>query len=118
MVGNRPKLVEALPTLGSTLKDSLLREGEDGLAKQVDTAEIHAFCECDLEGCRSFWLAPPMEGKCEGEYRVVLPDAVISIGVCDEKMGWVHDERLGQPYDAARHAECERLKDLVPGHPL
>ena len=76
-----PKLVDALPTLASDLRDSLARAAEDDLAAGVDEARVHALCACDERGCLGVYLAPERE-PCSGRHRVVTADAVISVGVC------------------------------------
>ncbi len=78
-----PKLADALPTLASALRASLLREREVDVARQVDEVRIHATCACDEEGCLSPYVAPLRGAPC-GDYRAVLPDAVITVGICGE----------------------------------
>lgn len=114
MAAEHPKLIDGLPTLACELRESLLREGEADLAAQVDEATIHALCGCNDEGCFGVYLAPE-RGPCIGHYRVVLPDAVVSVGVCRESLDWI-DARDWQAADAhpERRQEYEALRPHVP----
>ncbi len=110
-----PRLVDALPALAAALRESLLREGEPGLAAQLETAQVHALCRCDDRACLGVYLAPERE-PCGDAYRVVMPDAVITLGVCHERLDWIDDNELLTPAgsDPRRRAEYEALRPLVP----
>ena len=110
-----PKLSDALPTLSAALRTSLLREGEPALAEQVESLRIHATCACDEEGCLSLYVAAPRSAPC-GDYRVVLPDAVITIGVCDERMEYIEDNALMRDAEdtPARMGEYGAVEGTVP----
>jgi hypothetical protein len=110
-----PKLVDALPVLARALQESLRREDEDALAEQVEEARIHALCGCDDGGCLGVYLAPERE-PCVGHYRVVTPDAVITVGVCREVLDWIDDNELvsSAGSDPGRRAEYEALRPHVP----
>ncbi len=111
-----PKLVDGLPTLARDLRQSLIRGDEHKLAEQVDEARVHALCACDEEGCLGVYLAPE-RGPCTGQYRVVTPDAVVTIGVCQEILDWIDDNELVSPAgsDPQRRSEYEALRPHVPG---
>ena len=115
MGGDYPRLAERLPTLARALRESLLRKGETELAAQVDEATIHGVCGCDEEGCLGVYLAPERE-PCVEHYRTVLPDAVVSIGVCRERLDWIDDNELVSPAgaDPERRREYEALRPHVP----
>lgn len=115
-VNDLPRLAEALPTLATALRTSLLREGEQDLAKQVDEVRVHATCACDEEGCLSLYLAPRRHTACVDAYRVVLPDAVISIGVCAERMEFIEDNAVVRAAEdtPARSSEYRVLVGRVP----
>jgi hypothetical protein len=110
-----PKLADALPTLARDLRESLLREGERELAAQVDAARVHGLCACDEEGCLGVYLAAERE-PCVGYYRVVTPDAVVTLGVCRERLDWIDDNELVSPAggDPQRRREYEALRPHVP----
>ena len=111
-----PLFLEALPTLGAALQRSLLDEDEPHLAASLSTARVYALCECGEPACMSFYLSPPIEGPCPGEYRVVIPAAVMTLGVCDEQIDWVQDEVLGRTDEETlrRRSEYESLGRVVP----
>lgn len=110
-----PRLADRLPALATALRESLLREGEPELAAQLETAEVHALCGCDDRACLGVYLAPERE-TCGDGYRVVMPDAVITLGVCRERLDWIDDNELLTPAgrDPRRRAEYEALRPLVP----
>jgi hypothetical protein len=109
-----PKLVDALPALARALQESLTREDEGALAQQVEEARVHALCRCDDSGCLGVYLRPERE-RCVGHYRVVTPDAVITVGVCRELLDWIDDNELVTPAgsDPRRRAEYEALRPHV-----
>lgn len=109
-----PKLIDALPALARALQESLTREDEAALAEQVEEARVHALCGCDESGCLGVYLAP--EEPCADHYRVVTPDAVITVGVCRELLHWIDDKELVTPAgsDTRRRAEYEALRPHVP----
>jgi hypothetical protein len=97
----------------------LRAQGEAALADQVEAARVHAYCDCAEESCMSFYLSAEQAGPCDGEYRAVLPSALISISVCDGEIGWVEDRACGDGSEtAARRQEYARLKEIVPGRPF
>lgn len=110
-----PKLADALPRLAYELRESLLRVGETELAAQVDEARVHALCACDDEHCLGVYLGPE-RGPCTGDYRVVTPDAVVTVGVCRERVDWIDDnEQLSTARsDPLRRQEYEALRPRVP----
>lgn len=115
----RPLMSVSLPTLTAALKPSLLREGEPALSAQVDVARIHALCYCGEPDCLTFFLAPPDESPCIGAYRVVMPDAVMTIGVCNEQMWRVEDDTNGRQDERTRAkvAEYGALRSRVARAP-
>jgi hypothetical protein len=115
VVTDLPKLAEALPTLAAALGASLVREGEWDLARQVGEVRIDATCACDDEGCLSLYVAPSRSVPC-GEYRAVLPDAVISVGVCGERIEYIEDNALLRDADdtPARSSEYGAVEGTVP----
>jgi hypothetical protein len=111
-----PRLADSLPTLATALRASLLRSGEPVLAEQVDDVRIHATCACDEEGCLSLYVAAPRGAPCGDGYRAVLPDAVISLGVCNERLEYIEDNALIRAAQdtPARSSEYRRLQGRVP----
>ncbi len=115
VVDHLPKLVDALPTLAAALRDSLLREGDAELAAQVDEVRIHATCGCDEEGCLSVYVAAARGAPCGDTYRVVMPDAVVTIGVCAEQIEYIEDGVLQEADDTPdRRREYRALEGTVP----
>lgn len=112
-----PFLRDALPALYTELRSSLVQMGENELALQLDDAQVHAFCDCSEIACRSFYLSMPRAGPCEGDYRVVTPPAVLTVGVCDGTIDYVGDHALGGSSDEARRTEWNDLREVVPGAP-
>lgn len=114
-MAQHPKLVEALPALARALQESLEREGEACLAEQVEEARVYALCGCDDRACLGVYLAAERE-PCVGHYRAVLPDAVVSVGVCREHLEWIDDNELisAAGRDPRRRAEYEALRPHVP----
>jgi hypothetical protein len=113
-----PRLADALPSVATALEQSLRDEGELGLARSLANARVYALCECSQHDCMSFYLSPPLDGPCPGDYRVVMPRAVMTVAVCDETIGWVQDEALDMD-DAevrARLREFRALEGIVPRH--
>jgi hypothetical protein len=110
-----PKLVGALPALTRDLRESLLREGEADLAAQLDEVRVHALCACDDPACLGVYLAPE-RSPCVGHYRVVTPDAVVTLGVCREQLDWIDDnESIGSArLNSERRREYEALRPHVP----
>jgi hypothetical protein len=90
-VNDFPRLADALPTPAMALRTSLAREGEPALAAQLDQVRVHATCACGGEGCLSVYVAPPRDAPCGDAYRVELPTAVFSIGVCAERLEFIDD---------------------------
>ena len=76
------------------------------------------YASAESPDCMSFYLSQPIEGPCPGEYRVVMPAAVMTVGVCDERIGWVQDEALGRTDELTlrRRTEYEALGSTVPRH--
>jgi hypothetical protein len=65
----------------------------------------------------SFYLSEP-RSPCPGSYRVVLPSAVLTVGVCDERIGWVQDEALDEKDETVqRLREYRALVGVVPRRP-
>ena len=108
-----PRLADALPTLTRELRASLVREGEPELAEQLDSLVVRATCDCGEAGCRSVYLAP-WPSAAGGEYRVVLPDAVVTVGVRDGRLESIEDYAFAadEP-NPARAAEFAALKGRV-----
>jgi hypothetical protein len=115
-VADLPKLADALPTLAAALRESLLREGEEDLAAQVDEARVHATCGCDEEGCVSVYLAEPRAAPCGDAYRVVTPDAVVTLGVCAGRLDCIEDNGLRTAGDdiPARAREYRAIEGTMP----
>jgi hypothetical protein len=114
-----PRLFDVLPTVATALRESLVAEGELALADDLGDARVYALCECSAQDCMSFYLSAPLPGPCPGEFRVVMPSAVMTIGVCEGHMGWVQDE-IQDESDAetqARRREYQRLEGIVPRAP-
>ena len=90
-----------------------MREGEPELAEQLDRLLVRATCDCDEEGCRSVYLAP-WPSAVGGEYRFVLPDAVVTVGVRDGRLESIEDYALAadEP-NPARAAEFAALEGRV-----
>ena len=111
-----PLLTEALPTMASALRESLQQEGEDVLARQVDEARIYATCACGQPECGSVSVMPPAERETPcPEYRVVTPRAVVTVGVCHERLEWIEDQWLrDDDEDAQRSAEYRALQGTIP----
>jgi hypothetical protein len=111
-----PKLADALPTLATALRASLLCEREQALARQVDELHIHATCACDEDGRLSLYVAPIRSAPCGDNYRAVLPDALISIGVCGERIEYIEDNALVRDAEdtATRSREYGALEGTVP----
>lgn len=110
-----PQLVDALPALARALRESLLRAGEPELAAQIDVARVHALCGCENDRCLGVYLAGERE-PCGDEYRAVLPDAVVSLGVCRGQLEWIDDDEDLSPAreDPRRRSEYEALRPHVP----
>jgi hypothetical protein len=115
MESSYPRLADALPRLARDLRESLAREGEAELAEQVDMVRVYGLCACDEEGCLGVCLAPERE-RCVGGYRVVTPGAVITVGLCRERLDWIDDNEKVSPAgrDPERRREYERLRSQVP----
>jgi hypothetical protein len=111
MQSEPPLYFDALPTVANALRQSLIDEGEQALADGLVGACVHALCECEEADCMSFYLSPPLS-PCPGEYRVVLPSAVMTAGVCDEQIGWVQDEVLDES-DEKTHARLREYLELL-----
>lgn len=111
-----PKLSEVLPTLAMALRTSLLRVGEPTLAQQVDELRIHATCACQEDGCLSLFVAAPRGVPCGDDCRTALPDAVISIGVCADRMEYIEDNALIRDAEdtLARSSEYRAVEGTVP----
>ncbi len=111
-----PKLVDVLPTLAAALRESLVREGEADLAAQVDEVRVHATCRYDEEGCLSVYVAAARGAPCDDAYRVVTPDAVVTLGVCAERIEYIEDNGvLRDANDAAdRWREYRAVEGTLP----
>lgn len=112
-----PLLFDVLPTVAAALERSLAAEGERKLARSLRGARIHALCECGESDCMSFYLSDPRV-RCR-KYRVVLPSAVMTVGVCDGGIKWVQDEALHESDDETleRLREYQKLVGVVPRAP-
>jgi hypothetical protein len=114
-----PRLSDVLPTVFAVLGPSLAAGGEPELAARANDLRVHAYCDCDESACLSFHVSAPAPTPCPGEYRVVTPSAVATIGVCDGEMDWIEDLALGDDEQTrARRAEYARLMETVPGRRL
>jgi hypothetical protein len=115
-VNDLPRLAEALPTLATALRTSLLREGERALAEQLDELRVHATCACGEEGCLSLYVASRRDAPCRDAYRMVLPDALISVGVCAERIEFIEDNALVRDGEdtSARSSEYRAVVSRVP----
>jgi hypothetical protein len=117
MATESPLLFDALPTVAAALERSLAEEGEHNLARSLREARVHALCECGASDCMSFYLSEP-RSPCPGKYRVVLPSAVMTVGVCDERIEWVQDEALDEDDETSqRLREYRNLLGAVPRAP-
>ena len=107
--------MDALPTVTIALRDAFVAMGEVALAEQLVDARVHALCECGEPGCLTFYLSPPVS-PCPGGYRVVLPIAVSTVGVCDGTITVVEDEAIGlvDAESQARLTEYLALEGVVP----
>ncbi len=105
-----PLLTDVLPLMAAALKPSLLREKEPGLAASIDTLRVEALCSCGQPDCMTLF-ATLDPSPCRGDYRVVCPDAVLTIGVCDERIWSIEDVR--EMVNEARFDEFVRLRSIV-----
>lgn len=107
-----PLFTEVLPTLAAHLKPSLIREGEEALAATVDSLRVHALCSCGDSLCMTFYAVP--KSRCDGSYRVVMPDTVLTIGVCDDAISSIEDDyHYGGADPDKRLAEFVKLRTRV-----
>ena len=101
-----------MPTLAAALKPSLIREGEEALAETVDSLRVHALCSCGDSLCMTFYAMP--KSGCDGLYRVVMPDTVLTIGVCDDAIASIEDDyHYGGEHAETRLAEFVKLRSRV-----
>ena len=115
-----PLLREAMPTVATWLDAGLRHDGEALLAEQVDTARIHALCECGEDYCYSFYLMPPTPvGERRGRWEGLTPNGFESIAIDAGHMAWVQHEFRG-PIDAVTEeglqaiCEYQALVGVVP----
>ena len=74
-----------------------------------------ASCGCDEEGCLSVYVAAARGAPCGDTYRVVMPDAVVTIGVCAEQIEYIEDGVLREADDTPdRRREYRALEGTVP----
>ena len=110
--GAFPLLTDVLPTLSAELKPSLIRAGEMALAASIDSLRVHALCNCGDPECMKLYTSAEKH-PCPGDYRVVLPDAVLTMGVCEEAISSIEDYAADWTTTNARIAEFVRLRQLV-----
>ncbi|OLT27297.1 hypothetical protein BJF79_01415 [Actinomadura sp. CNU-125] len=72
-----PRIGELFPELTGELVDLLHAEGENDLAASVPFLRLTQWCECQDSFCKSFYTAPPPQGKYGPHHRCValLPDS-------------------------------------------
>ncbi|MDQ3690310.1 MAG: hypothetical protein M3406_09815 [Chloroflexota bacterium] len=104
-----PLLREAMPTVATWLREGLRRDGEELLAEQVDTARIHALCECGADSCFSFYLMPPTP-LAERQWTGLMPNGFESIGIDNGRVAWVQDEFRG-PIDAVTEDGMRAIRE-------
>jgi len=76
-----PLLTKAMPTVATWLQAGLRHAGEDLLAEQIDTARVHALCECGENYCFSFYLMPPISlDERRGRWTGLMPRALRASG--------------------------------------
>lgn len=109
-----------MPTVATWLRAGLRDDGEALLAEQVDTARVHALCECDEDYCFSFYLMPPIPiSERRGRWTGTMPNGFESIGIDEGRMAWVQHEFRG-PIDAVTEeglraiGEYQSLVGVVP----
>lgn len=76
MTTERPRIGELYPELTGELVDLLHAEGEEHLAASVPFLRFVEWCPCKDSFCKSFYTAPPPDGKYGPGHRSVplLPD--------------------------------------------
>lgn len=62
MEADAPRLVERWPKLARQVRNALIRDGETGLASQIDALRVLKMCDCDDDFCQSFYTEPPPDG--------------------------------------------------------
>jgi hypothetical protein len=87
------KLSAVVPGLAAELEDGLRAAGWPELAGQVAELEIRELCRCEVEGCASFYAAPPMKRWFRRGKQVPVGDLVVDI--IDGQIVYV--EVLGRP---------------------
>lgn len=106
-----PLLREAMPTVAAWLREGLRREGEESLAAQVDTARVHALCDCSDDSCFSFYLMPPIPVAERGHrYTGLAPEPFDSVGIDNGHIAMVQREFWGQ-IDAASDEEIRAFRE-------
>jgi hypothetical protein len=84
---------DAVPELAGEL-EMLLRElGRPDLAEQIPSLRIAAVCECDVEGCASFYTARPIKRWFRRGKQVAAND--LAVDTIDGEVVFV--EVLGRP---------------------
>lgn len=100
-----------MPTVATWLRAGLRRDGEELLAEQVDTARIHALCECGEDSCFSFCLMPPTQvAERRGRWTGLMPNGFESVAIDNGRMAWVQDEFRG-PIDALTEEGLRAIRE-------
>ena len=55
-------MVERWPRLARQVRDALVRDGEGGLASQIDELRVLRMCDCGDDFCQSFYTEMPPAG--------------------------------------------------------
>ena len=77
-MSERPLLRERAPALAVELEELLRAAGRPELADQVSGLRITALCQCEVEGCASFYTVLPMKRWFRRGKQVPAGDLVVN----------------------------------------
>ena len=86
-------LATTVPGFAAELEEGLRAAGRPDLAEQVSSLQIREVCQCELEGCASFYTAMPMKRWFRRGKQVPVGQLVVD--TIDRRIVYV--EVLGRP---------------------
>jgi hypothetical protein len=93
LVAEGPLVTGVVPALAAELERGLRERGRPELAGQVASLRIRAVCQCEVEGCGSFYTGLPMKRWFRRGREVPVGDLVVN--TIDGEIVFV--EVLGRP---------------------